>query len=773
MERKIVFLTFFLGLALFGCTKKENEIIEPKITNDNVEVTSTSASFTWTVDWVGKRISVVEVSEDVDMNDSQFYGSEEEINTSSFSTTANDLKPATKYYYRFWVWNQNYVNNRFVFEKKSFLTFSDVPKVKTVEVTNIARTSAICKGEIVSDGGEEIIERGVCWGLSVDPNIDGSHAISENNNTSFSVLIDGLDVEKLYYVRSYAINSHGVGYGDTLSFKTTGLPAVETMEEFTAQATSVVVAGFVVDNGGVPLSNRGICWGSTPNPTIADNHTEEGNQTGSFSSIITGLSINTTYYFRAYATNDFGTSYGQQIIAKTKDGIVKIFTNNISSIMATTATSGGIITDDGGFPITSRGICWSTSQNPSLNDDHTSDGSGDGSFTCSMEALTINTVYYVRAYAVNSNGTYYGDEKTFTTMNGVAVVSTKDVSNINKTTASCGGTISSDGGSPITAKGVCWSIYDNPSISDDHTSDGSGTSSFNSSITGLENGTYYYVRAYVTNAFGTYYGEPKKFVTRPIGAIGGVFSVGSNKKVFFSKGNLQYLASTNKWRFAEQQYDYIGSGNMQASQNYSSWIDVFNYGTSGYDDKVPWNPYNHASCCIENTYYDWGLYNAVNNGGNQNGQWRTLTKQEWQYLLNNRLNASLKRSLATVNQVPGYILLPDQWDCPNYNFIPNASNYVTNIYDLVQWSQMQEYGAVFFPAAGYKLYSSNSNQHMYDIGVSGWYFSTEFRCTTTAPAEFFSYFFKFNGSGFEIVEHVFAMVGGGNWNCSVRLVQDP
>jgi hypothetical protein len=113
MERnKIFFLTFFLGFALFGCTKKENEIIEPKITNDNVEVTSTSASFTWTVDWVGKRISVVEVSEDVDMNDSQFYGSEEEINTSSFSTTSNDLKPDTKYYYRFWVWNQNYTNNK-------------------------------------------------------------------------------------------------------------------------------------------------------------------------------------------------------------------------------------------------------------------------------------------------------------------------------------------------------------------------------------------------------------------------------------------------------------------------------------------------------------------------------------------------------------------------------------------------------------------------------------------------------------------------------------
>lgn len=128
MERnRIVFLAFFWGLALFGCTKKEPEIIKPEITHDKVEVTSTSASFTWTVDWLGKRISVVEVSENEDMSDSQFYGSEENVNNDAFSATANDLKPDTKYYYRFWVWNKNYVDNKFVFEKKDFSTLSDSP----------------------------------------------------------------------------------------------------------------------------------------------------------------------------------------------------------------------------------------------------------------------------------------------------------------------------------------------------------------------------------------------------------------------------------------------------------------------------------------------------------------------------------------------------------------------------------------------------------------------------------------------------------------------
>lgn len=124
----IILITLFLGVVVFSCNKPEQEIITPKITDDHVEVSDTSATFTWKVEWVGNRISVVEVSENEDMSGSQFYGSEEELNKTDFRATANNLKPSTKYYYRFWVWNQSYVNNKFVMEEKTFST-SAIPQM--------------------------------------------------------------------------------------------------------------------------------------------------------------------------------------------------------------------------------------------------------------------------------------------------------------------------------------------------------------------------------------------------------------------------------------------------------------------------------------------------------------------------------------------------------------------------------------------------------------------------------------------------------------------
>lgn len=115
-------IAFVLALAFAGCKKDTPGTLTPKITDENVTVTVNSATFTWTVDWVGKRISVVELSEHEDMSNSQFYGSEEELNKSEFIVTVNDLLLDTKYYYRFWVWNQNYVDNKFVMETKNFST---------------------------------------------------------------------------------------------------------------------------------------------------------------------------------------------------------------------------------------------------------------------------------------------------------------------------------------------------------------------------------------------------------------------------------------------------------------------------------------------------------------------------------------------------------------------------------------------------------------------------------------------------------------------------
>ena len=165
----------------------------------------------------------------------------------------------------------------------------------------------------------------------------------------------------------------------------------------------------MTDDGGLEVTARGVCWSTNSNPTISDSHSTDGNGTGNFTSIITGLEDNTTYYVRAYATNGVGTAYGNELTFATPT-LPTVTTIAVTNIDATSATSGGNVTDDGEATVTARGVCWSTSHNPTISDSYTTNGTGTGSFTSSLTNLTPNTTYYVRAYATNSVGTAYGSE---------------------------------------------------------------------------------------------------------------------------------------------------------------------------------------------------------------------------------------------------------------------------------------------------------------------------------------------------------------------------
>ena len=168
--------------------------------------------------------------------------------------------------------------------------------------------------------------------------------------------------------------------------------------------------------------------------------TTDGTGTGEFTSNITGLTAGTTYYVRAYATNAVGTSYGSQV-SFTADSAPTVTTTAVSNITETAADSGGNVTDDGGDAVTARGVCWSTSESPTIADSKTTDGTGTGEFTSSITDLTGGTTYHVRAYATNAVGTAYGDEVSLTTeaLATVATVTTAAVSDITITSARSGG----------------------------------------------------------------------------------------------------------------------------------------------------------------------------------------------------------------------------------------------------------------------------------------------------------------------------------------------
>jgi uncharacterized protein (TIGR02145 family) len=320
----------------------------------------------------------------------------------------------------------------------------------------------------------------------------------------------------LYYVRAYGNNSAGTGYGNELSFTTNplGLPELTTDAANSITPTTAVSGGAISADGGASVTARGVCWGSTANPTTSDNKTTDGTGTGAFTSNLTGLEPGTIYHIRAYATNSVGTGYGNDLTFTSASTTASLSTTAISAITTTSATTGGNITSSGGASITARGVCWGTSSGPLVTGLHTTDGSGTGTFTSQLSGLTANTKYYVRAFATNGAGTAYGNEISFTT-NAItlATVSTTAATSITGTAAVSGGDVTADGGGTVTARGVCWSVSANPTTSGSKTTDGSGTGTFTSNITGLTQGTLYHIRAYATNSAGTAYGNDLTFTT--------------------------------------------------------------------------------------------------------------------------------------------------------------------------------------------------------------------------------------------------------------------
>jgi hypothetical protein len=176
------------------------------------------------------------------------------------------------------------------------------------------------------------------------------------------------------------------------------------------------------------------------------------------------------------------------------------------------ATSVGNITYDGGATVTSRGICWATTQNPTTANSKIVIGSGTGSFTGNLIGLTGGTTYYVRSYAINSAGTAYGTQTSFTTLPSPPIVwSTKSVTGIACGGATSGGDITSDGGAPITARGVCYATTPDPTIVNSKTVDAGTTGIWTSGNMSIVPGSLYYVRSYATNSVGTGYGYPTTY----------------------------------------------------------------------------------------------------------------------------------------------------------------------------------------------------------------------------------------------------------------------
>ncbi|MBQ6728657.1 MAG: fibronectin type III domain-containing protein [Bacteroidales bacterium] len=369
-------------------------------------------------------------------------------------------------------------------------------------------------------------------------------------------------------------------------------------------------------------------------------------------------------------------------------------------------------------------------------------------YSVEVNGLQPGTMYYY-AYLVDygSRTDWQSEIYGFTTSEeeiNLPTVATVEVTGVTVTTASCLCHVSDDGGADVTERGVCWSTTLQPDISDFVYANGNGIGEYSVSMVDLEANTTYYVRAYAKNRKGVNYGEALSFTTLenlepPLGASNGVFSVAEDRQVWFALGNLQYLASTNSWTFAENAYDYIGNDNTNIAEDYDGWIDLFGWGTSGYNHGAvcyqPWSSNSIPECyyaygdrqanLYENTgQADWG-YNKMPNEGEE-GKWRTLTRSEWNYVLEERNTLSgIRYAKAQVCGVNGLILLPDNWSNSVYYLnnvnLPQASfssNMITAGWDFY----LEGNGAVFLPAAGFR-----EEDEVDYVGSRGFYFTSE--CT--------------------------------------------
>jgi len=406
------------------------------------------------------------------------------------------------------------------------------PKVQTISVTEIKATSALVSAKIIHNGGTEILEKGVCFGFTKNPTVENaSKLVNSENAEIYSLRIQTLSPSKTYYIRAYARNKKDIAYGEELSITTTSCsPSVTTTNIFSITSNSASSGGLILSDGSVSITSKGVVWSTEQSPTILlSTKTNNGTGTSSFTSQLTGLSANTRYYVRSYATNSCTTSYGNEVNFITSSCNPAVSTNTISNITSNSASSGGFNLSDGGVSITSKGVVWSTSPNPTTSlATKTNNGSGASSFTSQITGLSINTRYYVRSYATNSCTTSYGNEVNFTTSSCNPVVSTNTISNITSNSASSGGFNLSDGGVNITSKGVVWSTSPNPTtFLSTKTNEGSGSGSFTSQISGLSSNTTYYVRAYVVNSCGTALGNQVQFTTSSSSLFTGTITTGT------------------------------------------------------------------------------------------------------------------------------------------------------------------------------------------------------------------------------------------------------
>ncbi len=484
------------------------------------------------------------------------------------------------------------------------------PSVTTNSASGISDTEGTLNGTLLSDGGAAISSRGFEYStVNGFGTGSGTTVISGSGSASFSNSLTGLTPNTTYYYKAFAVNSVGTTWGNQASFTTNPPPAPEmsvsgngsTIADGDASPSTGDHTDFgaaAVDNDATQvrtytITNTGTANLNLTNPSpyiTITGHTSDFTLTANPSTPVAAGGGTTTFSITFNPTTT-GTRSGSISIANNDSdenpynfdiqgvGFTSptVTTNAVGSITASQAQITGEITATGGQNATTRGFVLNTSGTPTVADDVTSENGsfGTGTYNLTPNSLTSNTLYYVRAYAINGNGTSYGNEMSFTSL---ATLTANPAANITANSATVESNIDAGGGAAITSKGVCWNTTGSPDINDDKTTDGTGTGVFSSSITGLVPNTTYYYRSYATNAQGTSYSSEINFTTSDLSVA--ISSVNKNSDTDYSltadisnPSSIPITAKGYVWSIAQNPTIASNSGSTSNGTGNASFTD--------------------------------------------------------------------------------------------------------------------------------------------------------------------------------------------------------
>jgi uncharacterized protein (TIGR02145 family) len=470
-------------------------------------------------------------------------------------------------------------------------------KPPTVSITSPSNNAAIEKGETVQITVTANDPDGSVSNVTIF--LDNVEEDSFNSPPySLSVPTAEADVGP-HTVKAVATDNEGLTATAqiTVNITESDPPTVTTADITDITAVSAAGGGEVTDDGGNDITGRGIVWAKSSGPTVENNagKTEDGTGAGAFTSSLTELDQSTEYFVRAYAINSVGTAYGEEKSFITK-ALASIVTGTVTDVTSSSAICSAEITNDGGDAVTARGLVWSTTNNQVTLDDAdgvTIEGTGSGTFSSPMTALTRYTDYWVRPYATNGAGTAYGDAIQFKTFAEQPTITTTDVTDIEAHLARAGGELTDDGGDPYTGFGLVWASFPNPEYFNNEglTSEPSYVSPFDTLLTGLESATTHYVRAWALNSEGTVvYGEEKSFTTASFLVTAGSFTDSRDNTMYntitisgqtWMAENLAYLPEVceSNTECGYWVYDYQGTDvpTAMGTANYTTYGVLYDY----------------------------------------------------------------------------------------------------------------------------------------------------------------------------------------------------